>query len=292
MERWEPWVPITASLCILPAAFVALLLIPETMAVKTTVTDAVPQPPLVALRNHVSHGIRDMRKSLSMVKDRNIFLCLVCFFFNNARFTADTSTLTQYISKHFGWTIGETTILLSPLGVLQLIVLGCLPVLSNVLTSPRFGYTAFRKDTVLCRSSLLILVFSALIRAFSTNIGLFIVGLFVGSFGTAEGPLARAIMTSYVDPAYTSRLYAVTQMVEIAGAFVGGPVLAWCFNKGLEWRGIWTGLPWLYLALICLISWITMLLVRPPRKDWDDSNIFGEGVDEADSVPSNPVRLD
>ena len=293
MDRWGPWLPITIVLCSVPVVLALFLFIPETLTVKLKSRSPTEdnQPPLVALRSHIGHGLRDLLRSLRMLRNPNVPLCLVTFFFSNARFTANSSTLTQYISKHFGWTIAETSVLLSPLGLIHLVVLGSLPKLSDILTSPRFGFTSFGKDLFLARISLFILALSALIRAFSSSIGPFLFGLFIGSFGAAESPLVRAIMSGFVEPSYISRLYALAGMAEVLGAFLGPPVLAWCFDRGLQLKGVWTGLPWFYLTLVCLLSWGALLFVRAPKKGLGENEVFGDG-DESDVRPSNPIRLE
>lgn len=291
MDRFSPWVPMIIVLITIPIVFVMILFIPETLTVNVKKQTTEHQPPLVALRNHIAHGFKDLRNSLRMLCNINIPLCLITFFFNSARFTAGSSTLAQYISKNFGWTLAETSVLLSPLGVIHLIVLASLPKLSEVLMSSRFGFTTFDKDVFLARTCLLILTVSALIRAFSSSIGPFLFGLFVGSFGAAENPLIRSIMSNFVEPSYISRLYALVSITEVLGSFAGPPVLAWCFDKGMKLKGTWAGLPWFYLAFVCFLSWLGMVFVRAPKKNWYDNEVFG--ADEGDEIaPSNPVRLE
>ena len=91
------------------------------------------------------------------------------------------------------------------------------------------------------------------------HVGLFILGLFIGTFGAADSPLARATMSHYVEPEYTSRLYALIGMAEVLGTFIGAPVLAAFFHIGLQKKGIWTGLPWFYLAFLSFVAWLALL---------------------------------
>ncbi|KAF4120600.1 Major Facilitator Superfamily [Geosmithia morbida] len=272
MEKFGPWVPVTIVLYISPVVFLIFLFIPETRTgkeMKGEPTSSKPaydddQPTLVVIKGHLKDGLVDMRKSLVILRDRNVLLCLVTFFFINARWTASSSTLAQYISKNFEWKLAEASILLSPLGLVEMLVLASLPFLSKRLMSSRRGCTAFDKDMLICRMSFPMLFLSALIRAVSPSVVPFLFGLFVGAFGAAQIPVARAIMSAHVNPAYTSRLYALTSMVEIAGTVVGAPVLAWCFKRGMKLQGVLTGLPWLYLSLVYLLSWVALGFVRPP----------------------------
>lgn len=304
MERWGPWLPITIVCCSVPFVLALFVFIPETLTVKLEAQrpeeeegpspSSSSQPALVALRGHIGRGLRDLVRSLRMLRNPNVPLCLVTFFFTSARFTANSSTLAQYISKHFGWTLAETSVLLSPLGLVHLVVLGALPRLSSMLTSPRFGgLTPFRRDLLLARASLFVLALSALIRGLSPSVGPFLFGLFVGAFGAAESPLVRSVVSGFVDPSHISRLYALAGTAEVLGAFAGPPVLAWCFDRGLRLGGVWAGLPWFYLTLVCLLAWGALLFVRAPKKAWDESEVFDDDEAVGDDVrPRNPVRLE
>lgn len=267
MSRYGPWVPIWLVIFTTPIVIAIFLAIPETLTVAKMETDPAEPPTKKTFKAHIKRGIEDLKESLSMLKNINIPLILVTFISQNARFTAYTGTLGQYISKHFGWKLAETSILLSPLGVLNLVVLAALPRVSQYLMSPRVGFTTFRKDLFLTRISTLLLIFGAIIEGFSHNIVLFLMGLFVGTFGAADSPLARATISHYVSVEFTSRLYALIGISEVLGAFIGGPVLAFCFNKGIAWKGVWIGLPWFYIACTCIACWVALLWVRPPKTE-------------------------
>lgn len=285
MESFDPWVPIAVVLTTIPVVAGMLLFVPETLTVNVKAEYADN----LTMKEHLIRGGNDLLKSLRILKNRNILLCMVTFFFAQVRFAAATSTLSQYISKNFGWTLAETSILLSPLGIVSIAVLGSLPKVSEMMVS-RFGFTSFGKDLYLGRLCLLILTVSAIIRAVSSSIAPFLIGLFIGSFGTAEQALVRAIMSTFVSPLYTSRLFALVGTVEVLGAPVGGPVMAWCFDRGMKWEGAWTGLPWFYLGLTCALAWLALLFVRAPRNGWDRDEVVGGEEDEL--RPDNPVRLD
>lgn len=285
MASYGPWVPIYVTLFLIPIVFAILMLIPETL-VKKPKSDAAK----LTMRDHISNGIKDLSSAIQILKNINVPLVLVVFFFQNPRATAQSSTLTQYISKHFGWTLAQTSILLSPLGIIEMLVLGLLPKLSDILTSPRFGFTNFRKDLFLTRISMLLLGVASLIQGLSTNIVIFLSALFIATLGGAESPLARATVSHFVDPAYTSRLYALIGMAEVLGSFTGGPVLAWFFGKGLELKGIFTGLPWFYISFLCFLTFTALLFVKPPplNKSREDEILS----DEEEVRPDNPIRLD
>lgn len=263
---------------------------PETLNLETKKKQNKDQTLVEAFKEHVSHGVDDLIHSKEMVKNINIPLVLLTFFFQSARFTAYTTTLTQYVSKHFGWKLAEISLLLSPLGVLNLLVLVALPKVSDMLVSRRFKFTVFGKDLFLTQVSTAIIILGAIIEGFSHNIVLFLFGLFIGTFGAADSPLARATVSHYVDPQYTSKLYALIGMMEVLGSFIGAPVLAGLFNKGLERRGLWIGLPWFYIATLCAIAFVALLFVKPPKKHRQEETLHtGNGVAN-ESATEDPLR--
>lgn len=267
MTRYGPWVPIWIVICTTPVVIGIFLTIPETLPDREPDLSEGQSPTKETFRTHAARGLRDLRDSLGMLRNMNIPLILITFLSQNARFTAYSGTLGQYLSKHFGWRLGDISVLLSPFGVLNLVVLAALPRLSQYLMSSKVGFTSFRKDLFLTRVSTLLLVFGALIEGFSHSIVLFLIGLFVGTFGAADSPLARATISHYVPAEYTSRLYALVGIAEVLGSFLGGPVLAFFFNKGLAWKGVWIGLPWFYIACTCTVCWLALQWVRPPKSE-------------------------
>ncbi|KAM6486659.1 major facilitator superfamily domain-containing protein [Trichoderma sp. SZMC 28011] len=261
MEKYGPWIPVIASCASFPVILLLFCFIPETLQVDRTKKMSDND---VSIKQQIVTNLADLKDALGLLKNPSIPLVLLTFLFQAARFTAYTSTIVQYVSTHFGWRLAETTFLLSPFGLLNLTVLAVLPKISDVLMSPRFGYTSFNKDLFLTRTSTILLFVGAMIEGFSHNIFFFVIGLFVETFGAAASPLARATITHYVEPEFVSRLYALVSTSETIGTFIAGPVLAWCFDQGMKRKGVWIGLPWFYIALLSLLTWIGLIFVRPP----------------------------
>ncbi|KAM5342366.1 hypothetical protein ACJ41O_013332 [Fusarium nematophilum] len=292
MDRFGPWVPIYISLSTVPFVFAILILLPETLTIKLKNQQAQPdgyEP--ATFKDHMAHGIKELRHSLNMLKNPSVLMILVTFFVQNARFTAYSTTLGQYVSKHFKWRLAEVSIMLSPLGILNLIVLGGLPKVSEILMSPRFRMSPFGKDLFLTRISTCILAVGAVFQGLSHNVVMFLFGLFISTFGAADSPLARATVTHYVPAEYTSRLYALIGMIEVVGSFIGGPVLAWCFDQGLRRKGFWMGLPWFYVGFLTCLAFVALLFVKPPRKHSREEPTDSDGDDTDDYMPDDPLRL-
>ncbi|KAK5993615.1 Efflux pump ustT-like protein [Cladobotryum mycophilum] len=279
MQKFGPWVPIYLVLIATPFNFLLFFFIPETLVIDVKVKRQ-SETVVDALKEHVAKGLHELKESFGMLKNPNIPLILIYYLFQNARLTAYGNIIVQYLSKNFGWKLAETSFLLSPLGVFNLMVLAALPKISEILMSRRFGYSSFQKDLVLTKMSTIVFIIGAVIEGMSSNIVMFILGIFIQIFGTANSPLARATVTHYIEPEFTSRLYALIGMVDIVGSVFGGPVLAWCFSTGLEKKGAWMGLPWYYIAFLGSLTWLGLVFVRPPPAKDTNKDVDGNGAEE------------
>ncbi|KAI1056734.1 hypothetical protein LB507_001838 [Fusarium sp. FIESC RH6] len=291
MNKYGPWLPIYLVLIFVPIVMGILVLLPETLTVNVKKQQPGKRPPST-LKEHMSHGIKDLKHSLNMLKNVSVAMILITFFIQTARYTAYTTTMSQYISKHFKWKMADVSLILSPLGILDLTILAGLPKVGDkLMSSPRFRMTAFGKDLFLTRISTVMLVLGAFWQGLSHNVGMFFFGLFIETWGAATGPLARATVTHYVQPEYTARLYALIGMIEVIGSFIAGPVLAWCFDLGLKKKGIWIGLPWFYVSFLCAIALVALYLVKPPVKRPREDVVENEGYETDDYMPDDPLRL-
>ncbi|KAF6803475.1 major facilitator superfamily transporter [Colletotrichum sojae] len=273
MERLGPWVPIKLVFLFTPFVLLVMVLLPETLRPKADAEEAAASaaadvPMTSAVRDAFANALLELRRSLPILRDRNVLLCLAPPLVQGALMSAHSTTLSQYVSKHFGWTLAQTSYLLSPLGLLHLAVLGILPRVSSLLTDPRgrFRRTAFGKDALLARASFFIIAAGAVVEGVGRDVAVFALGLAMGTLGSASGPLSRAVITAFVDPGDTSRLYALTSMVDTLGSPLGGPALAWTFSVGLERKGIWTGLPWFYVSTLAASAATALVFVGEPRR--------------------------
>jgi MFS-type transporter involved in bile tolerance (Atg22 family) len=292
MNKYGPWLPIYLVLLTVPIIVGILFFLPETLTVnlKNKKAQGSKNAP-TTFKEHMSHGLNDLKQSLKILKDPSVAMIMVTFFVQDARYTAYTTTMSQYISKHFKWKMAEVSLILSPLGILNLLILAGLPRVSAILISPRFRMTAFGKDLFLTRISTGILVLGSFWQGLSHNIVMFFLGLFIGTFGAADSPLARATVTHYVQPEFTARLYALITIIQVVGSFIGGPVLAWFFDQGLKRKGIWMGLPWFYVSFLCSLAWIALFFVKPPKKRSREESTDNEGYETDDYMPDDPLRL-
>jgi len=286
MEKFGPWTAIATVFYITPCVFAILAFIPETLHLSTaaaTKSQRDNNTPKTARET-----LAELKSSLALLGNKDILLVMVSFFIQPALFAAYSSTVGQYVSKHFGWTLAQTSYLLGPpLNLINLVVIVAVPGLSGVLTR-RYRFSVFGKDLFLARVSMALLIVAALMEGFSRGIVLFVAGLVVGTFGSSHGPLLRAVATAHVDGNMTSRLYSLMSVVEMSGTALGGPVLAACFNVGLARGGLWKGLPWFYIAGLISLALVSLAFVRKPRDNKvssEDEENGGLGYQSAEEQP-------
>ncbi|KAK2040027.1 major facilitator superfamily transporter [Colletotrichum somersetense] len=300
MERNGPWAPIRLMFLVVPVILFLMMLLPETLrgggggggAGRSAGSPPRKRPALgAAVGEALNNGLHELRELVSILRDRNVVLCLAPSLVQGPIGASHGQTLPQYISKYFGWTLAQTTFLMSPLGLGHLAVLLALPWLSKIIVDPRgrFRRTSCGKDALLARTSYFMIAAGALIGGLSRDVFVFAAGLVVTTFGSASFPISRALITGFVDPEHTSRLYALTSMADTLGSPLGGPVLAWAFSVGLEKKGGWKGLPWFYVFFLATGAWAALMLVREPRRN---DAIRLESEDDIERMGYKPVAGD
>ncbi|KAM0328646.1 hypothetical protein ACHAQA_005058 [Verticillium albo-atrum] len=270
LQTYGPWFPISLVFCLIPVVLAASSFLPETLRVKLPDGDEASDAasPLGSTINaRIRNSLAELASAKALLHNRSVLFCLVAPLIGNAMWTSSSTTLSQYVSKYFSWTLAQTSYILSPIALCHLAVLAALPRLSAHLLKPRrrLRLTTFTKDLLLVRVSYAILSLAAFLQAISPSAVPFLLALVLGTLGSAHAPLARAIVTAFVEKENTSRLYALFSIVETLGAFIGGPVLAWTFSAGMRAGGVLRGLPWLYLSFLCGCACAAFMMIREPK---------------------------
>lgn len=227
------------------------------------------------LRSHLAHARERLGESLTMLHQRSVILLLATFFISEPVQQVYGQTLAQLISKRFHWNLAETGYMFSARGTLVVVVLAILPVLSGILTG-RFRFSVFRKDLVLAQASLVCLIIGSLLTG-GEHPAEVVTGLVISTFSAGISSLAKGLIASYVDPEHMARLFALTGMVETAGAIFGGPSVAWAFDRGVKMGGRWMGLPFFYIAVLSAIALVALFFVDRHRIVKHDEESLNRG---------------
>jgi hypothetical protein len=168
--------------------------------------------------------------------------------------------LLQYVTKRYGWTWSQASLLLSIRAFASLLLLLLiLPTASRLLASPKVGRLSARtKDLWLARGSAALLTLGAFTIGLAPKTWLMACGVALYALGGGYNSLVRSLAVGVAGTEHAGTLYTIIATLESMGSLVAGPILSVAFNVGMSWDGAWVGLP--FLAAGCLFS-ITLTVV-------------------------------
>ncbi|KAK2623992.1 hypothetical protein QTJ16_006626 [Diplocarpon rosae] len=253
VESVSAWVPLCATLILLLVGTALIYVIPETLPTKPEAED-LPQKKsrISSLTSHFQHTLARLFESCTMLRSTSLTIILFSFLQYKPSVLGKTQFFLQYFSKRFDWPLAKTGYLLSIRGVVSAFtLLVALPGLSKLLLSPKFPFrfSTAKKDLLLAQCSAAIATLGAILLGGPT-ISVVLFGIVVAALGDGLTPLSRALIPAFVDPQHTSRVYTLVCMVEAMGTVFAGPSLAYFFTKGMQWKGLWLGLPYVWLACL------------------------------------------
>ncbi|KAM3451459.1 hypothetical protein MY3296_005275 [Beauveria thailandica] len=153
--------------------------------------------------------------------------------------------LLQYVTKRYGWTWADSSLLLSIHWLITLILLtAVLPAVTQFLLQAR-GMPSQTTDLLLARVSVVASSVGAFVIGASANVPLMTVGLGLFTLSYAYPMLARSLLASVVDKRHTDVMYTTISIFEALGSIIAGPLLSASFRQGLVWGTEWLGLPFL-----------------------------------------------
>ena len=159
-----------------------------------------------------------------------------------------TEITTLYVSKRYNWSIADATFLVSVRSGINLLVFALvLPVLSTMLMH-RFSFSSMSKDLWLARVSCILVSIGYGVFGFAPDIAVAILGMIIYTFGNGHGSLIRSLLTSLVEKHHFARLFTLIGIVNTVGLMIRGPLLAGLFQEGLQFGGLWVGLPFYLIS--------------------------------------------
>ncbi|KAH7388904.1 major facilitator superfamily domain-containing protein [Cadophora sp. MPI-SDFR-AT-0126] len=270
MEVVSPWVPLLSAIALVPIGVSTFIFIPETLRKKDKDDDedddTLQESPsaMGSVISHFWHTLTQLSESFSMLKSPSLTIILFSFVVQMSLFFGKSTFFIQYFSKRFQWSLAKTGYLLSYRGIISVAVLVViLPGISRLLLSPnlRFRYSAAKKDLVLAQCSAVLMILGYFCIGGPT-VPIVFVGIIVATLGDGQAPLCRSLLTAYIDPQHTSRIYVLVGIVEALGSMYAGPALAAFFTVGMSWKGLWLGLPYFWLAFQCSLVALGLCFVN------------------------------
>lgn len=269
MEVVSPWVPFLSAIALVPLGVSTFIFIPETLRKKDNDDnddDVLQDSPsaMSSVISHFWHTLTQLSESFSMLKSPSLTIILFSFVVQMSLFFGKSTFFIQYFSKRFRWTLAKTGYLLSYRGIISVAVLVViLPGISKLLLSPnyRFRFSVAKKDLVLAQFSAVLSILGYFCIGGPT-VPIVFFGIIVATLGDGLSPLCRSLLTAYIDPQHTSRIYVLVGIVEAFGSMYAGPALAAFFTVGMRWKGLWLGLPYFWLAFQCSLVALGLCFVN------------------------------
>lgn len=157
--------------------------------------------------------------------------------------------LLQYASSRYGMTFASVTMLLTVrAGVTIAMFLFVQSWVYDLLANAGVG--GQKRDLLLARGSAGLMLVGWAAIGFSPNALLFTASLMVATMGNGFPVFLRSFLTGLVEPNRVAELYTIIGVVDTLGLMLGGPLLAWLFQRGMKLGGMFVGLPFVALGLI------------------------------------------
>ncbi|KAK4452936.1 major facilitator superfamily domain-containing protein [Podospora aff. communis PSN243] len=267
----DPWVPMFISSALMVAGFfLATVFVPET---RTTRDESPPSDseeddtPKLTLRDHL-HNLASSTLNLTtwLTSNARIIPLLLTFFLFQFGEAPNNTLLLQYASKRLGWTLAESSYLLSLSAATHLTTLSLLiPALSSFLLR-YLRLEEIAKDQRLAQVSAFFLVTGTAVVALTSSPWLFTAAMVLASLGLAFAVPARSVVTTMVKKEHMALLYTGISVLTYGGVLAGGPVSAALFKVGMRVGGGWEGLPFV-VATGCFVGCLGGVLVTWREKD-------------------------
>ena len=216
MERTGPWASIWVGISLLLLSAILFVFLPETLhhtQNKNVEEEEEVQPS--GIKSRIIHAAHRFKVSISIIKSPSLIFLILSLFAAYASSYATLQFMAQFISKRYGIKLSQTGYVQTVYGALHLIVaFVILPWLSSILvkdTTPAKirSIDEPHRDLSLARSFYSFQVMGSLVLGVARTLPGFIFGLVIMALGSASTSLARSLMSLYVDPEHTSRLFTL-----------------------------------------------------------------------------------
>lgn len=214
------------------------------------------------LQDKVRHSLRTLKEASSFLLDDWRIPALIVPFLLHMVVGSISSLLLQYLSKRYGLTFSNATLLMAiRSGVIVLLLFIVLPYLSTILMR-KYHLSGPRKDLYLVRASLAFIAVGFMFVGFSPNIPVVAISLALSALGQGFALVLRSFLTALVPSHHIARVYSIVSILETIGMMVGSPLLAGLFKRGLALGGAWIGLPFYFTALVSAMFLLLLLSIR------------------------------
>ncbi|KAI5202050.1 MFS general substrate transporter [Aureobasidium subglaciale] len=209
------------------------------------------------------------------LQDKRVILLIVTFVPIMLTITL-VPLLLQYTSTRYGMTFSEATLLLTVrAGVTIVMFLGIQSWIYHLLA--KAGMSGQKRDLLLARGSACLMFIGWSAIGLAPNAVFFTISLMIATIGNGFPVFLRSFLTGLVAPNKVAELYTIIGVVDNLGLMLGGPLLAWLFERGMQLGGTFIGLPFMALGLVYAVVLASLLKIGHSKH----AHMMQEDVDGA-----------
>ncbi|WEW59684.1 hypothetical protein PRK78_005163 [Emydomyces testavorans] len=273
-----PWLPFLLGMLVITMSCPFLFVLPETIQLRPPQSktrqsmDTEDSAVVDDLWLGQTPSLSQPRKLLNQAWESSKFIfqsravvLILSTFFLSVIGRKQLDILLLYVSTRYSIPISQAAFSLSvSAGGNIFLLLILLPLSSRYLTKT-LHFSPSAKDLYLSKISVVLLTIGCFALGLSPTIPTMIAGLIIYTLGCGFNPLCLSLISTFVEPRHAARLYSIVCLISMAGALIGGPLLAGLFNWGLSIGPGWTGLPFLGTGLIHVFVVIAVSYIKLPR---------------------------
>lgn len=276
----NPWAAVLLGLACNCIGVPLSLMVPETLGYqqhikpdhKRSDEEEAPSLPKNQVRGFLEQCYKPLAESIGYFSHDGRVIVLILLFVPIMLSWSTIPLLLQYASSRYGLSFATVTFLLTVrVGVTIAMFLCVQSFVFRLLANA--GLSGQKRDLFLARGSVGLLIVGWIAIGLSPSPIFFTASLMVASLGQGFPVYLRSFLTGLVEPNKVAELYTIIGVVDTLGLMVGGPLLAWLFERGMQLGGAFVGMPFVALGLVYVV--VVSFLLRigyHPRKTMVDED--------------------
>ena len=284
MMKLGPWVPYFFGTAFFTVCCLLILLVPETIPIQVLKPGAAHPAPSgfdhCSVRESLEARPPISRSSLAskmktlfatawketklIFSNRTVLLILSTFLLSTLG-RKQVDLLLLYASTRYEITLSKAGFVHSFMACVSIVLLLLVLPLTSSYLSKTLKLPSSEKDLWLSKISIVLLTIGSFAIGFSPTFVSMICAVAIYTLGCGFNAVCLSLISAFVDPKYSARLYSVISLIIMMGTLIGGPLLAGLFNLGLNLgSSAWAGLPFFGSRVVHTFVLLSVWLIRLP----------------------------
>ncbi|EFQ99979.1 hypothetical protein MGYG_02987 [Nannizzia gypsea CBS 118893] len=284
MMKLGPWIPYFVGTAFFTLCCFLILLVPETIPIQVSKSSTshsassgfdrgsvrgslevhrpVSRPSLAAKMKALFATA--WKETKAIFSNRTVLLILSTFLLSTLG-RKQIDLLLLYASSRYEITLSKAGFVHSFMACVSIVLLLLVLPLTSSYLSKTLSLPSNQKDLWLSKISIVLLTVGSFAIGFSPTFVSMICAVAIYTLGCGFTAVCLSLISGFVDPKYSARLYSVISLIVMMGTLIGGPLLAGLFNLGLNMGSpAWTGLPFFGSGVIHIFVLVSVWLIRLP----------------------------